>query len=175
MKSFQINEAIQVLETTPSVLTVLFHDLPENWRDAREGPDTWSPVDILGHLIHGEKTNWITRARIILEEGTSRPFPPFDRFAQFEESEEKSVPVLLDEFTQLRAQNVKFLKRQELTDADYAKTGLHPDLGEVTLKQLLSTWVVHDLSHLRQVARVLAKQYKGEIGPWETYLPVVHE
>ena len=175
MKSFDINEAIQVLESTPEVLTVLLSNLPESWTDAREGPETWSPFDILGHLIHGEKTDWIPRARIILEEGTSRPFPPFDREAQFKDSKGKSLSMLLDEFEQLRKENIDFLKRQELTDADYAKTGLHPDLGEVTLQQLLSTWVVHDLSHLRQISRVLAKQYKAEIGPWEKYLPVVQE
>ena len=175
MKSFDLHEAIQILETTPRVLTVLFSNLPEGWIDAHEGPETWSPFDILGHLIHGEKTDWIPRTRIILEEGTSRPFPPFDRSAQFEDSKGKRLSMLLEEFEQLRTENLDFLKRQALTDADYAKTGLHPDLGEVTLKQLLATWVVHDLSHLRQIARVLAKQYKAEIGPWETYLPVVYE
>lgn len=175
MKSFDINEAIDVLETTPRVLTVLFGNLPESWIDAHEGPNTWSPFDILGHLIHGEKTDWIPRTRIILEDGTSNPFPPFDRTAQFEESKGKSLSELLDEFRELREQNIEFLRRQELTDVDFAKTGIHPDLGEVTLKQLLSTWVVHDLSHLRQIARVLAKQYKTEIGPWEKYLPVVSE
>ena len=175
MKSFDKTEAIQILETTPSVLSVLLSNLPETWMDADEGPDTWSAFDILGHLIHGEKTDWIPRARIILEHGTSKPFEPFDRFAQFEESRGKSLDTLLAEFKQLRTENIEYLKGLELTDAEYAKTGIHPDLGEVTLKQLLSTWVVHDLSHLRQIARVLAKQYKGEIGPWEAYLPVVHE
>ncbi len=175
MKSFEINEAIQILETTPRVLAVLLTKLPEGWIAANEGPDTWSPFDILGHLIHGEKTDWIPRARIILEEGTSRPFPSFDRFAQFKDSEGKSLRELLDEFEQLRTQNIEFLKRLDLAESDYAKTGLHPDLGEVTLRQLLSTWVVHDLSHIRQIARVLAKQYKSEIGPWKDYLPVVDE
>lgn len=175
MKSFDKNEAIQILETTPRVLTVLLSNLPESWIDADEGPDTWSPFDVLGHLIHGEKTDWRIRARIILEEGTSRPFPPFDRSAHFEDSKGKSLATLLDEFKQLRKENVEFLKRQELTDEEYTKTGIHPEFGEVTLKQLLSTWVVHDLSHLRQIARVLAKQYKAEIGPWEKYLPVVYE
>lgn len=175
MKSFDIDEAIQILETTPGVLTVLLTNLPAGWIDAHEGPDTWSPFDILGHLIHGEKTDWIPRARIILEEGTSSPFPSFDRFAQFKDSEGKSLRELLDEFEQLRTQNIEFLNRLDLAESDYAKTGLHPDLGEVTLRQLLSTWVVHDLSHIRQIARVLAKQYKSEIGPWKEYLPVVDE
>lgn len=175
MKEFDEREAIQVLATTPRVLAVLLSNLPESWTDVDEGPDTWSPFDIVGHLIHGEKTDWTRRVRIILEDGTSRPFPPFDREAQFQESKGKSLSTLLDEFRHLRQENVDFLNRQELTDADYAKTGLHPDLGEVTLKQLLATWVVHDMSHLRQISRVLAKQYKGEIGPWEKYLPVIHE
>lgn len=175
MKSFDEKEAIQILETTPHVLTVLLSNLPDGWIDADEGPDTWSPFDILGHLIHGEKTDWTVRARIILEDGTSRPFPAFDRSGHSEHSKGKSLPALLEEFRRLRAENVDFLKRLELTDADYAKAGIHPDLGEVTLKQLLSTWVVHDLSHLRQIARVLAKQYQTEIGPWEAYLPVIHE
>ena len=175
MRSFELNEAIQVLETTPKVLSALLTNLPESWIDADDGPETWSPFDVLGHLIHGEKTDWIPRARIILDDAHSGPFEPFDRFAQFEASEGKSLDTLLDEFEQLRTQNLDYLDRQELTEADYAKTGIHPDLGEVTLKQLLSTWVVHDLSHLRQSSRVLAKQYKGEIGPWEAYLPVVHE
>lgn len=175
MRTFELTEAIQVLETTPSVLSVLLSNLPDEWVDADEGPETWSPFDIVGHLIHGEKTDWVPRMRMILDDDASDPFPAFDRTAQFEESKGKSLSMLLEEFEQRRKENVAYLKRQTLTDADLAKTGIHPDLGEVTLQQLLSTWVVHDLSHLRQVARVLAKQYKGEIGPWEAYLPVVHE
>ncbi len=175
MKPFNLDEAIQVLETTPKVLTALLNSLPESWVEADEGPETWSAYDILGHLIHGDKTDWIPRARIILDEGKSRTFPQFDRFAQFSDSKGKSLKVLLDEFVQLRKNNIETLKRMELTDRDFAKTGLHPDFGVVTLKQLLSTWVTHDMSHLRQIARVLAKQYRSEIGPWEKYLPVVHE
>ena len=175
MKPFSLDEAIQVLETTPKVLTALLNSLPQSWAEADEGPDTWSTYDILGHLIHGEKTDWIPRAQIILDEGKSRTFPQFDRFAQFSDSKGKSLKVLLNEFVQLRKNNIETLMRMELTDRDFVKSGLHPDFGEVTLKQLLSTWVTHDMSHLRQIARVLAKQYKSEIGPWEKYLPVVHE
>ncbi len=175
MKSFNINEAIQILETTPGVLNALLRNLPEGWADSHEGPDTWSPYDIVGHLIHGEKTDWIPRMQMILEEGTAKPFPDFDREAQFRDSKGKSLFQLLDRFEELRKKNVKELKRQQLTETDFSKTGLHPDFGEVTLQQLLSTWVVHDFSHVRQIARVLAKQYKGEIGPWEKYLPVVSE
>jgi len=175
VRTFELKEATQVLETTPSVLSVLLSNVPEEWVDADEGPETWSPFDIVGHLIHGEKTDWVPRMRMILDDDWSDPFPSFDRTVQFEESKGKSLSMLLDEFEERREENVAYLKRQTLTEADLAKTGTHPDLGEVTLKQLLSTWVVHDLSHLRQIARVLAKQYKGEIGPWEAYLPVVHE
>lgn len=175
MRSFILEEAIQVLNTTPRVLSELLSNLPASFTYAHEGPETWSPFDILGHLIHGEKTDWILRTRIILEDGKSRSFPSFDREAQFKDSKGKSLSMLLDEFKRLRKANISYLKQQNLTETDLAKTGVHPDFGEVTLKQLLSTWVVHDLSHLRQIARVLAKQYKTEIGPWEKYLPVVYE
>ena len=175
MKPFNINEAIQILETTPGVLNALLRNLPEGWADSHEGPDTWSPYDIVGHLIHGEKTDWIPRMQMILDEGSSKPFPDFDREAQFRDSKGKSLFQLLDRFEELRKKNISELKRQKLTEADFSKTGLHPDFGEVTLQQLLSTWVVHDLGHLRQIARVLAKQYKEEIGPWAEYLPVVSE
>ncbi|NBC16250.1 MAG: DUF664 domain-containing protein [Bacteroidetes bacterium] len=175
MKSFDLQEAIHLLKTTPSVLATLLSDLPEGWIHADEGPDTWSPFDVLGHLVHGEKTDWAPRVRIILEDGPSRPFPAFDRSGHVEASQGQSLHQLLDAFERLRAESIAFLKRQDLTDADLARKGRHPDFGEVTLRQLLSTWVVHDLSHLRQIARVLAKQYKTEIGPWEQYLPVVDE
>ena len=175
MKPFNIDEAIQILETTPAVLNALLRNLPEGWTDAREGPDTWSPYDIVGHLIHGEKTDWILRMQMILEEGSSKPFPDFDRQAQFRESKGKSLFQLLDQFEELRRKNIGELKRQKLSETDFSKTGLHPDFGEVTLQQLIATWVVHDLGHLRQIARVLAKQYKEEIGPLAEYLPVVSE
>ena len=175
MKSFSIQEAIQFLETTPGVLNALLRNLPEGWADSREGPDTWSPYDIVGHLNHGEKTDWIPRMQMILEEGTAKPFPEFDRQAQFRDSKGKSLSQLLDQFEELRKKNIGKLKQQELSESDFSKTGLHPDLGEVTLQQLLATWVVHDLGHLRQIARVLAKQYKEEIGPLAEYLPVVSE
>ncbi len=134
-----------------------------------EGPDTWSPFDVVGHLIHGEKTDWIPRARHILD-GNPAPFPVFDRFAQFEESKGKTIESLLAEFKTLRDANIQHLHAMALTPADLQRTGMHPELGEVTLQQLLATWVRHDLSHIRQIARVMAKQYNAEIGPWQAYL-----
>jgi hypothetical protein len=133
-----------------------------------------APFDIIGHLVHGEKTDWIVRAKIILENRKGL-FKPFDRFSQFKDSKGKNISQLLDELKTLRNENLHFLRKLNIDDDDLAKVGVHPDFGEVNLKQLLSTWVVHDLGHIRQIARVMAKQYKYEIGPWEKYLPVVHE
>lgn len=175
MKPFDINEAIQILERTPAILKVFLSDLPDTWIFSNEGEETWSPFDILGHLVHGEKTDWITRAKLTLGNDGKKPFPPFDRFAQFKDSEGKSIDDLLEEFEDLRRKNIEILKEMNLTDSDYFKTGRHPNLGAVTLKQLLATWVVHDLGHIRQIARVMAKQYAGEVGPWEQYLRVLSE
>ena len=175
MKSFDIDEAIQILENTPQVLAAFLGPLPDSWIHANEGEETWSPFDILGHLVHGEKADWTNRTRTILEKGISETFQPFDRFAQFRDSKGKSLTGLLTEFEQLRKKNIEYLKEQALSVNDLEKKGIHPEFGEVTLKQLLSTWVVHDLGHIRQIARVLAKQYKNEIGPWEKFLRVVDE
>jgi len=175
MLIFNLNEAIILLERTPRILNAMLSGLPDKWLYANEGPETWSPFNIVGHLIHGEKTDWMVRARIILEKGTAQPFKPFDRFAQFEESKGKSITDLLEEFERVRKENLQALKQLNLTSADLRKKGIHPDFGEVTLKQLLATWVTHDLSHIRQIARVIAKQYKTEIGPWAKYVPVVNE
>ncbi|MTI86916.1 MAG: DinB family protein [Balneolaceae bacterium] len=172
--NFSLSDAIPVLKHTPHVLHLLLHDLPDQWVDNNEGDNTWSPYDIVGHLIHGEKTDWIVRTKIILEQKDT-PFASFDRFAQFEASKGKDLSQLLDEFRELRKKNLDTLESMNLTKADLEKTGMHPELGEVTLKQLLATWVVHDLGHIRQVARVMAKQYKHEVGPWAQYLSVVHE
>lgn len=174
MNPFSLKEAIQVLERTPLVLQQLLTGLSVHWLNNNEGPETWSPFDIVGHLIHGEKTDWIPRARLILQ-GQTEPFDPFDRFAQFEHSKGKSIEQLLSEFEKLRNENVKILLAMHLTEVDFKRVGLHPDFGDVTLQQLLSTWVVHDLSHIRQIARVMAKRYTSEIGPWAAYLPVVQE
>ena len=170
---FDLRVAIPVLERTPATLRTLLEGLPSAWTDANEGPDTWSPFDIVGHLIQGERTDWIPRARMILEEGRSRTFEPFDRFAQFRDSEGKSLAELLDEFEQLRAQGLGTLKGWHLTDAQLSLEGEHPVFGAVTLRQLLATWTAHDVGHLAQISRVMAKQYRDAVGPWRAYLPVM--
>ena len=166
-------DAIAVLERTPRTLHALLGGLTPAWTDANEGPDTWSPYVIVGHLIHGERTDWIPRARIILEQGPNRRFTPYDRFAQFRESAGKSLSELLDEFAHLRSANLDILREWNLSEPQLALTGEHPELGSVTLRQLLATWAAHDLSHLTQSTRVMAKQYRDAIGPWRAYLPVM--
>jgi hypothetical protein len=151
----------------------MLEDLPPEWTRSNEGGETWSPFDVLGHLIHGEQTDWIPRAMLILEKGETQPFSPFDRFAQFRESEGKTLAELLAEFETARAQSVRTLEGWGLDPADLNKTGLHPDLGRVTLGELLATWVTHDLDHIVQVARTMAKQYDTAVGPWREYLSVL--
>ena len=170
---FDLTDGIAVLERTPHTLRALLAGLPPAWSDATEGPETWSPYVIVGHLIHGERTDWIPRARIILDQGPERRFTPYDRFAQFRESEGKSLADLLDELARLRAENLATLAGWRLTDAQLALRGEHPEFGPVTLRQLLATWVAHDLGHVAQTARVMAKQYRDAVGPWRAYLPVM--
>jgi DinB superfamily len=170
---FDLTAGIAVLERTPRTLTAMLSGLAPDWTDATEGPDTWSPYVIVGHLIHGERTDWIPRAQIILAQGTNRKFTPYDRFAQFRESQGKSLGDLLEEFARLRADNLTTLAGWRLTDAELALEGEHPEFGAVTLRQLLSTWVAHDLGHVAQTARVMAKQYRDAVGPWRAYLPVL--
>jgi hypothetical protein len=163
-----------MLERTPASLTVLLAGLPEPWVRATEGDGTWSPYDIIGHLIDGERTNWIARARHILAD-ERRPFDPFDRTAHFTESQGKSVGELLTTFAQLRRENVAELVGMNLTPADLSRTGQHPEFGEVRLGQLLATWVVHDLDHLGQIVRTMAKVYADAVGPWSAYLSILHD
>ncbi|HEX8029845.1 MAG TPA: DinB family protein [Vicinamibacterales bacterium] len=172
---FELTEGIAVLERTPSTLRELLDGLPPAWTDATEGPDTWSPYIVVGHLIHGERTDWIPRAAIILAQGPDRRFTPYDRFAQFNESDGKSLTALLDEFARLRAQNIETMRGWGLTEKELALEGVHPAFGAVTLRQLLATWVAHDLGHVVQVARVMAKQYRAAIGPWTEYLSVMKD
>lgn len=170
---FNITQGIAILERTPGTLHAMLHDLDTAWLEATEGPETWSPYVIVGHLVHGERTDWIPRARFILSQSASRSLPPYDRFGHVHERQGKSLPSLLDEFGRLRAENLATLAAMHLTDADLALDGEHPEFGTVTLRQLLATWVVHDLGHLAQIARVMAKQYRDAIGPWRAYLPIV--
>lgn len=173
MSEFTLADGVPILERTPGVLRAMLAGLTTVWTDATDGPDTWSPYVVIGHLIHGERTDWIPRAQIILAQGTDRRFTPYDRYAQFRESEGKALTTLLDEFESLRAQNVATLTGWRLTDAQLALTGEHPEFGIVTLRQLLSTWVAHDLGHIVQIARTMARQYGDAIGPWTAYLSVM--
>jgi hypothetical protein len=172
---FELDQAIAVLARTPAVMRASLDGLPASWLTGNEGASTWSPYDVIGHLIHGEKTDWIPRARIILESGPARPFDPFDREAMLRLDRTRPLGELLGEFTALRAANLDTLRGWKLTAADLAKPGAHPSLGAVTLAQLLATWVVHDLDHVVQVARVMAKQYTAEVGPWTAYLSVLRD
>ena len=171
--TFVLSEGIAVLERTPATLRALLADLPDAWIAANEGPDTFSPFDNVGHLIHGERTDWIPRARIILAQGANRRFEPYDRFAQIRESRGKSLAELLDELARLRADNLATLRGWSLTDRQLALEGEHPALGPVTLRQLLATWVAHDLGHIAQTSRVMAKRYREAVGPWRAYLPIL--
>ena len=170
---FDLPSGCEVLERTPHVLRAMLTGLSPAWTDATEGPDTWSPFVIVGHLIHGERADWIPRAQLILAQGAQRRFTPFDRFAQFRESDGKPLDTLLDEFAQCRAENLVTLGSWQLTDAQLALEGEHPEFGPVTLRQLLATWVAHDVGHVAQIARVMAKQYRDAVGPWRAYLSVM--
>jgi len=170
---FDLTAGTAVLARTPGALRELLDGLPPAWTDATEGPGTWSPFVVVGHLIHGERTDWIPRARIILARGPDRRFEPYDRLAQFRESRGKPLAGLLDEFARLRSENLATLAGWQLTDTELALEGIHPEFGPVTLRQLLATWVAHDLGHLVQVARVMARQYQAAVGPWARYLSVL--
>jgi hypothetical protein len=171
---FDLEQAIVLLSRTPPALNALLRDLPQTWTLANEGDRTWSPFDIVGHLIHGERTDWMPRARMIVKHGESRAFEPFDRLAQEQESQGKSLEELLDEFARLRYENLDALRAMNLQSEDFDRRGRHPALGLVTLSQLLATWAVHDMTHLHQLARVMAYQYREVVGPWSAYLGVLH-
>lgn len=168
--NFNFTESLALLDRTPKVLHELCYELSELWIHTTEGPDSWSAYDIVGHLIHGEKTDWIPRARIILSEHSDKTFPPFDRFAQFEASKGKTMNALLSEFSALRKQNIVEIKSWMLQESDWKKTGVHPEFGNVTLEQLIATWTVHDLVHINQMTRVIAGAYREDIGPWLNYI-----
>jgi uncharacterized damage-inducible protein DinB len=170
---FRLDDAKEILGRTPATLNALLGGLTPEWVLSNEGPESWSPFDVMGHLLHAEETDWIPRARIILEHGEGRAFQPFDRFAMFEKSRGKSLEELLAEFERLRAKSLRELEEMNITAEMLERRGTHPELGGVTLAQLLSTWVVHDLGHLGQIARVMAKQYGEAVGAWRAYLPVL--
>lgn len=170
-----LDQCLAVLEATPGTLRALLGGLPDAWTGCDEGGDSWSAYDVVGHLIHGERADWIPRARLILTEGDARPFEPFDRRAQERESVGKDLAALLAEFAALRRASLATLRSWDLGPDDLRRPGRHPDLGPCTLGQLLATWVVHDLGHLRQIARVMAKRCADEVGPWRAYLPVLGE
>ncbi|HMB64905.1 MAG TPA: DinB family protein [Eudoraea sp.] len=174
MMNFELNKALLILERTPSVFRSLLQDLPPGWIHENEGEHTWSPFDVIGHLIHGEKTDWMVRTAIILGNDPGKTFEPFDRFAQFENSRGKGLEALLTEFDTLRQENLRRLRSLQLSGEDLQREGMHPELGPVTLSQLLAAWVVHDLGHIAQVSRVMAKQYKSEVGPWTQYLTILN-
>jgi hypothetical protein len=170
---FRFDEALPVLRRTPSVVRALLQDLPDAWIHAAEGPDTWSPFDVVGHLIHGERTDWIPRVEHILAHGDTVVFPAFDREAMFEATRGLALPDLIDTFAQLRAASLGRLDALQLTSTDLSRVGRHPEFGPVTLRQHLSTWVVHDLGHIRQIVRAMARQYGTAVGPWRAYLSIL--
>jgi uncharacterized damage-inducible protein DinB len=170
---FSLKQSLEILERTPFVIEVLLKNLSEDWTMNNEGPNTWSAFDVLGHLIHGEKTDWIPRMEIILSNREDKTFNPFDMKAHFKASDGKSLQQLLDEFKSLRSKNIDQLQSKKLTESDLNKKGIHPEFGEVTLREMLSTWVVHDLNHIAQISRVMGKQYESEVGPWKNYLGIL--
>ena len=171
---FKLDDAVAVLERTPATLKAMLDGLPDIWTRAAEGEGTWSPYDVIGHLIHGERTDWIPRAQHILA-ADPRPFVPFNRTAQFTESGSQTLCQLLETFARLRTENVATLRGMNLIDSDFDRRGLHPELGEVTLRQLLASWVVHDLDHVGQIARTMAKAYTNATGPWIEYLSILRD
>ena len=170
---FKLADALLIMERTPQVVSLLLRNLPPCWTQQNEGGDTWTAYDVIGHYIHGEKTDWIPRMKIILDNGDKR-FIPFDRFAQFNDSKGKSLEQLIDEFATLRKENIIELKRIAPDDTALSKKGIHPQFGEVSLRQLLSAWVVHDLTHINQIVRVMAKQYEKAVGPWKEFMGILN-
>ena len=170
---FRFEDALPVLRRTPSVLRELLQDLPASWIQATEGASTWSPFDVVGHLIHGERTDWVPRVEHMLRHGDSVTFTPFDREAMFEASKGRTLDELLDEFAGLRRENLARLDALRLTEADLDRRGRHPEFGVVTMRQHLATWVAHDLGHISQVVRVMARQYTDAVGPWTAYLSIL--
>lgn len=174
-RPFVLEEAIDILSRTPATLDALLRDLPPDWGDANEGADTWSAADVVGHLTFSDRTNWVPRAKIILEHGESQPFAEFDRFGHVASREEHTLDSRLDEFDEVRQASLRELEALGLTAADLDRRGSHPALGGVMLRQLLAAWVAHDLDHVFQISRILARQYTDAVGPWRQYLRIVRD
>jgi DinB family protein len=172
---YQPAHAIEILSQTPATVSALLLSLSEPWTQSSPDAEAWNPYDVIGHLIHGEETDWIPRAEIILHEGPSRAFEPFNRFAQFEQSRRQSLASLLERFAQLRHQNLATLKQMNITSEQWELRGLHPELGSVTLGQLIAAWAVHDLDHIGQIVTAMAKQYTEAVGPWRAYLAILNQ
>lgn len=170
---YSFERSLEILDRTPAVMNALLSGIGDDWIMPNEGPDTFSPYDVIGHLVHGEKTDWTARTKRILEFGDTKTFEIYDRFAQYTESKGKSMQQLLDEFAALRKENMIWFRSLNLTEDDLNRKGMHPRLGPVILKNLLATWVVHDLTHIAQVTRVMAKQYKEEMGPWPEFFRIL--
>jgi hypothetical protein len=171
--NFDLEKSIEILERTPFVIESMLNGLSPEWTTGNEGPDTWSPYDVVGHLIHGDRTDYIARLEIVLSDGPNKTFASFDRFAQFTESKGKTLDELIQEFKAVRNHNVATIRSKRITQADFSRKAIHPKFGEVTLSQLLATYVAHDMDHIFQIARVIAKQYKTEVGPWVEYLRIM--
>jgi hypothetical protein len=171
---FSIKNTIEILERTPNVLHSLLYNVGNDWTTHNEGGETWSPYDVIGHLIHCDEYSWLPRIEIVLSESIAKKFDVLDRFAQFEKSKDKNINQLLDEFITIRLACVAKLKTLNLTEEQLSKIATHPDLGSVTLSQLISAWTIHDLDHLSQISRVMAKQYKDEVGPWIKYFRIIN-
>lgn len=170
---FDLDASIEVLSRTPAVLRAMLEGLNDSWVMRNYGPETFSPFDVVGHLIHGERTDWVPRARVILEHGESRTFEPFDRYAMYKESRGTTLAHLLDEFAALREESIHSLKAMKLGPVELARRGTHPVFGSVTMEALLATWVVHDLNHIAQIAKAMAHQYRDAVGPWREYLSIL--
>lgn len=172
---FNMNEAIEILERTPGTLKALLSGLSEDWVSSNEGEGTWNPSEVIGHLIDGEKYNWIPRLKIMLADTADKSFPAFDRFSHLKDYAHLSIEEKLSEFSSLRMENIKKLKELIVDDKQFVLTGTHPEYGEVEARQLIATWAVHDLTHLSQITRVLAKRYTKEVGPWKSYLGILNK
>ncbi|MDN5388996.1 DinB family protein [Bacillus sp. LB7] len=171
--NFQLEEAIEILERTPQTLSQLLTGLSSPWISCNEGADTWNAFDVVGHLIEGEKNNWLPRIKMIVTKGATEPFPPFDRFSQLNQNDGKTMEQLLNEFAEIRRANLEALRQIIDPETDFEQTGMHPEFGIVKLREQISTWVAHDLTHILQIARVLAKRYQDDVGPWKAYLRIL--